>query len=91
MQHALKKYSDVTKTVVGHNPREIFRLDIYISSLRKERLDYWKNIPVKYWPSPIPSGGLETPFIQKFNCSKSITFLKIKQIVDKLYEYEFIG
>ena len=29
--------------------------------------------------------------IQKFNCSKSITFLKFKQTVDELYDYEFIG
>ena len=29
--------------------------------------------------------------ILKFSCSKSITFLKIKQFVNKLFVYEFTG
>lgn len=29
--------------------------------------------------------------MQKFNCSKSPTFLNVKQIVNKMYDYEFTG
>ena len=48
-------------------------------------------LSVKYWPSRTPSGGLETTLILKFNCSKSITFLKMKKFFNKVHDYEFAG
>ena len=46
-------------------------------------------LSVKYWPSPIPLAGLEIALILKFSCSKSLIFLKMKQFVNELYDYEF--
>ena len=50
-----------------------------------------KAFSVKYRPSPVPSRGLEISLILKFNCSKSVTFLKMKKFVNERYYYEFTG
>ena len=44
-----------------------------------------------YSPSPILSGGLVIPLIIEFNCFKLVTFLKMRQFVSELYDYEFNG
>ena len=89
VQYVLRAYFDVTKRV-GHIPREISR-HVYFFIKKKEGCINGKVLSVKYQPSPIPSAGLEIPMILKFNCSKSGTFLKMKQLVNELFDYEFTG
>ena len=83
------KYFDVTKTV-GRIQREISR-HVYFFIKKEEGWITGKVLSVKYGPSPIPSGCLEIPQLLTFTCSKSITFLKMKQFVNELYNYEFTG
>lgn len=64
---------------------------VYIFITKKEVWITGKVRSVKYWPSPTPSRGLQILLMQKFNCSKSPTFLNVKQIVNKMYDYEFTG
>lgn len=48
-------------------------------------------LSVKYQSSKIPSGGLEIQLILKFNQCKSLTYIKAKQFVNELGDYEFTG
>ena len=64
---------------------------VYIFITKREVWITGKVPSVKYWPSPTPSRVLQILLIQKFNCSKSPTFLNVKQIVNKMYDYEFTG
>ena len=66
-------------------------LHLYVSSLRKNKTGSLE----RFFLSGIGhhqyrrKTDLEILLILKFNCSKSVTLLKMKRYVDKLYDYEF--
>ena len=75
---------------VGHILREISR-HVYFFIKTEGGSVNGKFLPVKYRPSPMPSGVLEIPLMLTFKCTKSITFLKMKKFISELYDYEYTG
>ena len=43
----------------------------------------------KYWPSPIPAGGLEIPLMLTFKSTRYVTHQKMKDFMTSLYSYEY--
>ena len=74
--------------MIGHIPREISS-HVYFFIKKEEGWITGKVLSLKYQTSPMPSGGMEIPLVLKFNFCKSITFLKMKQFVNELCDYEF--
>ena len=74
--------------MVGPIPREISR---HVFDFMKTEGGFVNSsvISTKYRPSPIPSGRVQISLLLKISCPKQKTFVKIKNCVDSLCDYDY--
>ena len=93
MIKAKHEYVTEWKTV-GHIPREIPReITRYVYFFIKQEGGrvYGKLKPLKYKPSPIPSGGLEVPLLLKFESQDKWVKDTMEEFVETFYFFDFPG
>ena len=73
---------------VGHMPREISRHVFFFLSSEGGTID-GTVLSTRYRLSPIPAGGLEIPLWLTFRSPNLSTHHKMRDFVQKLYDYEY--
>ena len=84
-----KNKSKITADVVGHVPKEIFRVVFFFKSRGGKVVG--RVLDKKCYPSPIPKGGLEILLMVQFKIAdeKRKYMERLKEIVTKNYTSEF--